>query len=244
MRATRPPQRLPRARATRLVGVRRASRVGARAGAVPAAALLGAGRRRCTAPPRSTAFLRWTEQPLVKAREIALVLLLAVHLAGGLRLLLVEFVGWRATGRRPLIAAAGGVARRVRAAVRAEPASDRRRRCGVDPGTTSRGRREGALHPRAEGSCRPTSSAASTRCAARETDATAQARARHDGREHRGRRAHRQPAVPGHRHPDLQRDDRPRRRRSTASALKAGDRAAAASARRASIRCARRSCIR
>jgi fumarate reductase subunit D len=40
-------------------------------------------------------FLRWTDQPLVKAAEIGLVVLLAVHLAGGLRLLFIEFVGWR-----------------------------------------------------------------------------------------------------------------------------------------------------
>lgn len=55
-------------------------------------------------------FLRWTEQPLVKASEVALVLLLAAHLAGGLRLLLVEFVGWRRQARGSWVALAAGVA--------------------------------------------------------------------------------------------------------------------------------------
>ena len=54
--------------------------------------------------------LRWTEQPLVKASEVALVFLLAVHLAGGLRLLFTEFVAWRAAWQPTLIALAGGVA--------------------------------------------------------------------------------------------------------------------------------------
>lgn len=39
--------------------------------------------------------LRWTDQPLVKAAEVGLVLLLAAHLGGGLRLLLLEFTAWR-----------------------------------------------------------------------------------------------------------------------------------------------------
>jgi fumarate reductase subunit D len=39
-------------------------------------------------------FLRWTEQPLVKLSEAALVGLLAVHMLGGLRLLAVENIGW------------------------------------------------------------------------------------------------------------------------------------------------------
>jgi fumarate reductase subunit D len=54
--------------------------------------------------------LAWTEMPLVKASEIVLVLLLAAHLAGGLRLLLAEFGGWRAAWQPVLIAASGGVA--------------------------------------------------------------------------------------------------------------------------------------
>jgi fumarate reductase subunit D len=54
--------------------------------------------------------LAWTERPLVKSSEIALVFLLAVHLGGGLRLLLAEFGGWRAAWQPALIAAAGGIA--------------------------------------------------------------------------------------------------------------------------------------
>jgi fumarate reductase subunit D len=40
-------------------------------------------------------FLRWTESPLLKFAETGLVVLLAAHLAGGIRLLLIEFGGWR-----------------------------------------------------------------------------------------------------------------------------------------------------
>ena len=40
-------------------------------------------------------FLRWTDQPLVKAAEWVLVLLLAAHAGGGLRLLALEFLRWR-----------------------------------------------------------------------------------------------------------------------------------------------------
>ena len=39
--------------------------------------------------------LRWTEQPLVIAGEWLLVMLLAAHLAGGLRLLAIELLPWR-----------------------------------------------------------------------------------------------------------------------------------------------------
>jgi len=44
---------------------------------------------------RLDGFLDWTRQPLVKAAEIGLVALLALHMAGGLRLLAVEFLPWR-----------------------------------------------------------------------------------------------------------------------------------------------------
>ena len=54
--------------------------------------------------------LAWTDRPLVKASEVALVFLLAVHLGGGLRLLLAEFGGWRAAWQPALIAATGGMA--------------------------------------------------------------------------------------------------------------------------------------
>ena len=40
-------------------------------------------------------FLRWSDQPLVKFAETALVLLLAAHMTGGLRLLALEFLAWR-----------------------------------------------------------------------------------------------------------------------------------------------------
>ncbi len=41
------------------------------------------------------AFLSWTQQPLVKFAEWGIVLLLAAHLGGGLRLLALEFLPWR-----------------------------------------------------------------------------------------------------------------------------------------------------
>jgi len=42
------------------------------------------------------AFIRWTDNPLVKLAEWLLVTLLALHLAGGLRLLALEFLPWSA----------------------------------------------------------------------------------------------------------------------------------------------------
>jgi fumarate reductase subunit D len=42
------------------------------------------------------AFLAWTEQPLVKAAEWGIVVALAAHLAGGLRVLALEFLPWSA----------------------------------------------------------------------------------------------------------------------------------------------------
>lgn len=56
---------------------------------------------------RLDAFMRWTEQPLVKAAEAGLVLLLAAHLTGGLRLLALEFLAWRGWQKSLLAAAAG-----------------------------------------------------------------------------------------------------------------------------------------
>jgi succinate dehydrogenase cytochrome b556 subunit len=44
---------------------------------------------------RLESFLRWTDQPFVKASEWAIVLLLAVHLTGGIRILMIEFLPWR-----------------------------------------------------------------------------------------------------------------------------------------------------
>lgn len=53
-------------------------------------------------------FLHWGEQPLVKAGEIGLVVLLAAHMAGGVRLLMLEFMPWR-DWQKSLIAVAAGV---------------------------------------------------------------------------------------------------------------------------------------
>ena len=39
--------------------------------------------------------LVWTQNPLIKIAEWGLVSLLALHLAGGVRLLLIEFAPWR-----------------------------------------------------------------------------------------------------------------------------------------------------
>lgn len=56
---------------------------------------------------RLDTFLRWTEQPLVKAAEVGLVLLLAAHMTGGVRLLALEFMPWR-NWQKSLLAAAAG----------------------------------------------------------------------------------------------------------------------------------------
>jgi fumarate reductase subunit D len=56
---------------------------------------------------RLESFLIWTDQPLVKASEVAVVTLLAAHLAGGLRLLMLEFLAWRDWQQRLLAVAAG-----------------------------------------------------------------------------------------------------------------------------------------
>ena len=55
------------------------------------------------------ALLAWTEAPLVKLAESGLVVLLAVHLAGGLRLLALEFLPW-SDRQKGLIALASGLA--------------------------------------------------------------------------------------------------------------------------------------
>ncbi len=41
------------------------------------------------------AFLAWTERPLVKLAEWGIVVALAAHLGGGLRILALEFLPWR-----------------------------------------------------------------------------------------------------------------------------------------------------
>lgn len=53
--------------------------------------------------------LRWTESPLVKFAEFGLVFLLAVHLTGGLRLLVIEFLPWTER-QKTMLAAVGGFA--------------------------------------------------------------------------------------------------------------------------------------
>ena len=54
-------------------------------------------------------FLHWADQPLVKASEWAIVLLLATHLTGGLRILMIEFLPWR-DWQKTLAAAAAATA--------------------------------------------------------------------------------------------------------------------------------------
>lgn len=58
---------------------------------------------------RLDGFLAWTEGPLVKLAEAGLVVLLAAHLAGGLRLLALEFLPWRER-QKDYMAMGGGFA--------------------------------------------------------------------------------------------------------------------------------------
>jgi len=51
--------------------------------------------------------LRWADQPLIKAAEVVLVLLFAAHMTGGVRLLMLEFLPWRAWQKTLLALAAG-----------------------------------------------------------------------------------------------------------------------------------------
>ncbi len=60
------------------------------------------------AEARLDQFLRWTDDPLVKLAETALVVLLAAHMTGGLRLLALEFVGWH-DWQKTFIATAAGL---------------------------------------------------------------------------------------------------------------------------------------
>ena len=54
-------------------------------------------------------FLAWTERPLVKLAEWGIVLALAAHLGGGLRVLALEFLPWR-DWQKSLAAAAAAAA--------------------------------------------------------------------------------------------------------------------------------------
>jgi len=60
-------------------------------------------------PASADAFFSWTAQPLVKLAETVLVILLAAHMAGGLRLLALELLPWR-EGRKTRIAIGFGFA--------------------------------------------------------------------------------------------------------------------------------------
>ena len=51
--------------------------------------------------------LRWSDQPALKCAEILLVLLLAAHMTGGVRLLMLEFLNWRDWQKSLLAVAAG-----------------------------------------------------------------------------------------------------------------------------------------
>jgi fumarate reductase subunit D len=53
--------------------------------------------------------LKWSADPLVKLAETALVFLLAVHMLGGIRVLIVENLPWR-EGQKRLALMAGGAA--------------------------------------------------------------------------------------------------------------------------------------
>ena len=54
---------------------------------------------------RLDGFLKWTANPLVKLAETGLVFLLAVHMLGGLRVLVIENLPWR-DGQKQLATAA------------------------------------------------------------------------------------------------------------------------------------------
>jgi fumarate reductase subunit D len=58
---------------------------------------------------RLDGFLKWTANPLVKLAETVLVLLLAVHMLGGIRVLVIENLPWR-QGQKRLALLAGGAA--------------------------------------------------------------------------------------------------------------------------------------
>ena len=57
-------------------------------------------------------FLRYTDQPIFKLAEWGLVVLLTLHLAGGIRVLLIEFSPWSGL-RKNLIAISAGIAMAV-----------------------------------------------------------------------------------------------------------------------------------
>ena len=56
---------------------------------------------------RLDGFLAWADAPLVKLAETGLVFLLAVHMAGGLRLLALELLAWRSWQKNAAATAVG-----------------------------------------------------------------------------------------------------------------------------------------
>jgi fumarate reductase subunit D len=58
------------------------------------------------------AFLAWTREPMVRVAEWGIVVALAVHLAGGLRVLALEFLPWHGW-QKALAAVAAGFAAAV-----------------------------------------------------------------------------------------------------------------------------------
>jgi len=52
-------------------------------------------------------FLRWTDSPVVKLAETGLVVLLAAHFTGGLRLLVIEFLPWHPWQKTAVAVSAG-----------------------------------------------------------------------------------------------------------------------------------------
>jgi len=58
---------------------------------------------------RLDGFLKWTANPLVKLAETLLVFLLAVHMLGGIRVLLIENLPWR-EGQKQLATTALAIA--------------------------------------------------------------------------------------------------------------------------------------
>ena len=88
-----------RATPSGLLGVPRAPPLGPRARRFSCRCTSGRWARRCTARRRWTASCAWPTSRLFKLAEWGLVVLLAAHLAGGVRLLLLEFGPPRACAR-------------------------------------------------------------------------------------------------------------------------------------------------
>jgi fumarate reductase subunit D len=57
---------------------------------------------------RLDGFLKWTANPLVKVAETGLVFLLAVHMLGGIRVLVIENLPWHDGQKRLALVVGGG----------------------------------------------------------------------------------------------------------------------------------------